>query len=429
MTSITFSRVQLQSLQKQERWSFVGGPFGSKLTSADYVEDGVPVIRGGNLSGDARFNDRDFVYVSEAKALDLASNMAARGDVVFTQRGTLGDVGIIPSDSRYERYVISQSQMKLTVDPSIASSRYVYYYFRAPETVQRIHNTALSSGVPHINLTLLREFVVEVPSLQVQRRIAAALSAYDDLIENNAKRIRVLEEMARGLYREWFVNFRYPGHAGVGAESGLPARWELRSLVQCAKFLSGGTPSKARPDFWQGDIPWVSSGELTAMRVHETSLHVTSEGAENGSRIVPPETILCVVRGMSLAKEFRLGLTTKEMAFNQDLKAIVGEPDVDNLMLFHALDAQRDEIRKSANEAAHGTKKLDTPVLSKVQIVVPPAGLQRMFREHIVPIHDQWDNLTRRNTRLRAARDLLLPKLLAGQLSVDRIPDPAEAAG
>ena len=141
------------------------------------------------------------------------------------------------------------------------------------------------------------------------------------------------------------------------------------------------------------------------MRVHRTKLNVTPEAVAAGSRLVPPGTILAVVRGMSLAKEFRIGIAAKTVSFNQDLKAIASNPDLDALFLFHAIDAQRNAIRDRAGDASHGTKKLDTPV-------------QALFRQHVSSLHAQWDNLDIQTERLRTARDLLLPRLMNGEVSV-----------
>lgn len=155
----------------------------SELTGRDYVDEGVPVIRGGNLPEDRIFYDDDFVYVREEKADQLVPNMAYPGDVIFTQRGTLGQVGLIPTEPRFSRYVVSQSQMKLTVDPDKADAKFVYYYFRHPDTVQVVKNRALTSGVPHINLGILRDFEIPLHPPHTQREIVRILSAYDDLIE------------------------------------------------------------------------------------------------------------------------------------------------------------------------------------------------------------------------------------------------------
>ena len=244
--------VKLKCLAADGRYSLIGGPFGSKLTSADYVEDGIPVIRGSNLNGGRYLAETEFVYVSEQKMReDLFGNLAHPGDVVFTQRGTLGQTALIPDDARYDVYVISQSQMKLTVDPEKADPRFVYYYFSSREAVQKILNQNSSSGVPHINLNSLRNFCVPQVFLHEQRDIADILSSYDDLIENNNRRIALLEEVARLLYREWFVHFRFPGYEHAKIVDGLPEGWKRRTLGD----LVGVVKQQVKPsDFEEFDI-------------------------------------------------------------------------------------------------------------------------------------------------------------------------------
>ncbi len=121
--------------------------------------------------------------------------------------------------------------------------------------------------------------------------------------------------------------------------------WHPRSLRDCAKLLSGGTPKKSREDYWEGDIPWVSSGEMTRERLYDTTLHLSEEGARWGSRVVPEKTVLAVVRGMSLAKEFRVSITMREMAFNQDIKAFACKPDIDPEFLHYSGHGSRTSPR------------------------------------------------------------------------------------
>ena len=168
-------KVKLESIKADLRYAFIGGPFGSNLTTRDYVEEGVPVIRGNNLPADRTFLDDDFVFVTEEKADKLQSNTAYPGDIIFTQRGTLGQVGIIPLEAKFSRYVISQSQMKLSVNPEKVSARFVYYFFRMPSPVQSVRNHALTSGVPHINLGILKDFDIPLPHTAVQERIVDIL--------------------------------------------------------------------------------------------------------------------------------------------------------------------------------------------------------------------------------------------------------------
>jgi type I restriction enzyme S subunit len=173
--------VCLRDIQSKEKYSCVGGPFGSDLTSKHYVENaGVPVIRGANLPLDSRrFLDHGFVYVSEEKAESLIRNMAYRGDLVFTQRGTLGQVGLIPENSRYHRYVISQSQMKLTVDESVADREFLYQFFLSSKFLGMLKLETIATGLPHINLGILKGFYVPLPPIDEQEKIARILVSMD----------------------------------------------------------------------------------------------------------------------------------------------------------------------------------------------------------------------------------------------------------
>jgi type I restriction enzyme, S subunit len=152
----------------------------------------------------------------------------------------------------------------------------------------------------------------------------------------------------------------------------------------------------------------VSSGEMTELRIYNTSLHVTEDGAREGSKVVPENTVLAVVRGMSLAKEFRVSITRREVAFNQDIKALQCKPDIDPEFLFYALLAQREHIKEMATEASHGTKRLETDVLSGLEIAVPKSkDTQRRIARILSTYDDLIDNNRRRMALLEdAARQL-----------------------
>jgi len=380
--------------------------------------DSGPVFLGiKNITDDGRLDLSEVRHVSEQEFPRWTRRVTPQpGDVVFTYEATLHRYAVIPDGFHG---CLGRRVALVRPDPEQADSRYLLYYFLSHDWRRTVDSFVITGAtVDRIPLEKFPEFPARLPAIHLQRRAAEILGAYDDLIENNRRRVALLEDAARLIHREWFVRLRFPGHEHTSKRGGIPEGWERRPLSRCAKFLSGGTPSKARSDFWEGDIPWVSSGELTAVRLHRTSLNITAEGADAGSRLVPPGTILAVVRGMSLAKEFRMGITAREMAFNQDLKAIVSEPDVDSLVLFYALDAQRDQIRDKAGDSSHGTKKLDSAVLEQLPILVPPGPLQRQFREHVSTMHAQWDCLDGQNHRLRAARDILLPRLMSGDITV-----------
>ena len=328
--------------------------------------------------------------------------------VVTGRYGTLGEVLYIEDDDWPHNTALYVKDFKGNCP------RFVAYFLR--NTLKNYQSD--KAAVPGIDRNVLHALIVRMPNLPTQEAIVGLLSAYDDLIENNRRRMALLEESARLLYQEWFVRLRFPGHEHTKIVNSVPEGWMKRKLSDCSTFLSGGTPSKSKPEYWDGDIPWISSGEMTPWRLHQSDRMVTDEGAANGSRMIPRNTILAVVRGMSLAKEFRVAICSKAMTFNQDLKAIVAGSVITPIYLYSALLSQRDHIRDRATEASHGTKKLDTSVLCDIDIVVPTHQIQEMFGDFINPIHDLWDRCWNQNVKLKEARDLLLPRLMSGEVAV-----------
>ena len=229
-TSGIWPKVSVAEIAAPNCKAIVSGPFGSNIGRRFFVDDGVPVIRGNNLTlGQKKFVDDGFVFITEEKAYELRNCEALPGDIVFTAAGTLGQVGLIPKQSRFARYIISNKQLRVRFDPVRTKPDYLYYWFSAPAMREHIANQNRGSSVPLITLGTLRALEVTLPPLAIQRRIAAILSAYDDLIENNTRRIAILEEMARRIYEEWFVRFRFPGHEHTRMVDSEPPR-ELRRL-------------------------------------------------------------------------------------------------------------------------------------------------------------------------------------------------------
>lgn len=177
----------------------VGGPFGSSLVGADYVDEGIPVIRGSSMSR-GRYVSDDFVHVTEQKFQDdLARNSAVAGDLIFTQRGTLGQVCQVPDE--FPVYVISQSQMRLRVDPTVACADYVYYACKDPIFLRTVDAAAIRTGVPHINLRILGDLEIPLPHLPGQRAIAGVLGALDDKIAANEQILTTAAQLEDALFR------------------------------------------------------------------------------------------------------------------------------------------------------------------------------------------------------------------------------------
>lgn len=197
----------VDGIKADVNYACTGGPFGSDLTAKDYVDaPGVPVIRGANLSGkESRWSDHEFVYVSEEKADELATCLARPGDFIFTQRGTIGQVARIPEEVQFERFVISQSQMKLTVASGRVNPRYLEWYFRSATFREYLSQATLQTGVPHINLGILRRAPVLYPRSQEQQsRIADLLDQADVIRRQRCEAIELTDDLLRATFLEMF---------------------------------------------------------------------------------------------------------------------------------------------------------------------------------------------------------------------------------
>ena len=418
-------RYKILEIADTNRWSLNGGPFGSNLTTKDYIESGVPVIRGINLPDDKRFSFEEFVWVSEEKADVLIANNAHPGDLVFTQRGTVGQVGLIPKDSLYRRFVISQSQMKLTPNQSIADELYLYYLFTSEAVVKEIKNLSFSSGVPHINLDILRNFEIELPPLNLQHRIASILSAYDDLIENNQRRIRILEDMARSLYREWFVKFRFPGHEKVrmvrSPLGDIPEGWEHTTFAQAAVFENGdrGSNYPSGSDFVDEGIPFINAGHLVDGAVDPSNMnYILAEkfGQLRSGKIREGDLLYCL-RGSPGRIARTAGILRGAIA--SSLVIIRPSEHTNEEFLYYTLAGEVG--KRMATELDNGVAQPNVSVgsVQKYPLLLPPIDLLREFATLIEPIWRHLAILRGQLSNLRKQRDLLLPRLMSGQIDME----------
>ena len=240
--------VAFQALASPVRNAIVGGPFGSDLVSADYVDDGTPVIRGQNMSG-SRYLLGPYVYVSHQKARALEANLARPGDVVFTQRGTMGQVSLVPPEP-FEQYLVSQSQMKVTLKPSQATPDFFYCWFDSERGQRSIQLNTIQTGVPHINLGILRGLRVPCPPLPEQRAIATALSDVDALLTKLEALIAKKRDLKVATMQQLLTGqTRLPGFSGA---------WEVKRLGDITECLDNlRVPlNESQRDQMRGDYPY-----------------------------------------------------------------------------------------------------------------------------------------------------------------------------
>lgn len=305
------------------------------------------------------------------------------------------------------------------------------YYFATTDLIRKSAEKSMAgaSGRQRADIAAVEELDINVPDLPTQRRIASILSAYDDLIENNTRRINILEEIARNLYEEWFVRFRFPGHEQVKmVESALgrtPKDWIVQSVNDTFEILGGGTPSKANPEYWnEGTINWYSPSDLTKAGtafMDESNDKITPLGLKKSSaRTFPAFSVMMTSR----ATIGVVAVNTTEACTNQGFITCLPNNSFPLWILFHWLKSNVELFISLGKGATF--KEINKGTFKGIKLIVPPNNLVRNFNSTVTQLMELSLSLQRKNANLQATRDLLLPKLISGKLDLSNLPDPME---
>lgn len=273
-----------------------------------------------------------------------------------------------------------------------------------------------------LNQDIVRRIPLILPHIQIQNKIAAILSAYDDLIENNTRRIKILEEMAQAIYREWFVHFRFPGHEGlrmVESELGLiPEGWTISKVGNKFKTVLGGTPSRVKPEYWEnGFIPWINSGKVNELRIIIPTEYISQLGYNHSStKMMPKRTTLIAITGATLGQ---VSLLEIEACGNQSIVGIYDPEELYSEYLYLNFSSNISSIIQHASGGAQ--QHINKEIINDVKIIIPPKILINQFSSFEKPLFDLIEILYWKNENLRQTRDLLLPKLISGNLDVSEL--------
>jgi type I restriction enzyme S subunit len=280
------------------------------------------------------------------------------------------------------------------------------------------------AATPIINKSAFSEIEVRVPTLRVQQQVGAVLSAYDEMIENNTRRIQILERMAQALYREWFVHFRFPGHAKVKRVASplgpIPQGWELTRIGDVIETLGGGTPSTKVPAYWDdGTINWYAPSDLTAANalfVAESSRKITERGLqESSAKLFPANCVMMTSR----ATIGVIAINTTPATTNQGFITCIPTA---RLCAYHIVEWIKQNLELITNVASGATfKEISRGEFRDLQIVLPPEPVEREYEAAVDPMYQDIRVLLAKNANLRRTRDLLLPKLISGALDVSKL--------
>jgi type I restriction enzyme S subunit len=430
--------------------ALVGGPFGSNLGTADYVSAGVPVIRGQNL-GNGKFVGGDFVFVSDEKADQLKANLARPGDLVFTQRGNAvlhgGQVAIVPL-LPFDRYLVSQSQMKLTPDPAKVEPLFLYFIFTSAEYRHYLQSNAVVTGVPHINLGLLREYSFWLPPLAEQGAIARVLGALDDKIELNRRMNATLETMARALFQSWFVDFdpvrakldgrhigsldsavaaSFPEHLEDSIIGKKPAGWDVTTLDRTLSILeTGGRPKGGVGGISEG-VPSIGAESIVGVGQFDFGktkfVPVDFHARMTKGRIASHDVLLYKDGGRPGEYEphvsmFGNGFPFEVCSINEHVYRLRTNERLSQEYLYFWLTSERSLAEMRTKGTGVAIPGLNSSAVRSLSVLVPPPAVVEAFTRQAPPHVTQIFANARQSRTLATLRDTLLPKLLSGELTV-----------
>lgn len=392
---------------------FGDAPFGSALKTKDYTETGIPMIQGGNIVNQ-KFKWNHKLYVSKEKFDSLKRSHCRKGDLIFPKIGnrTVGSCAIAKEIDGNDVFLLSTNMMKMSVDTNKADLKYVYYYFCQPKIREYIASIAGGGAQPIFNFSTLKEFEIILPnSVSYQTKVSTILSKYDDLIDNNSRRIQLLESMAKLIYDEWFVKFKFPGHEKVKMVDSklgeIPEGWEIKKLSDVIEFKKGKQAKNLLEKPNSEAVPYLLIDGI------KTGFHVyTDEKGVYASR----RDILMVMDGASSGMVYsgQEGYVGSTLALI-DIKDKSVSPEY--IMLFLISNFNQISSNNTGAAIPHANKEF----MYQMDIVLSKKEMREPLFSFFENLFAMKTTLELKNINLRKTRDLLLPKLMSGKLDVSEL--------
>ena len=408
------------------------GPFGSAIRVRTFVPDGVPIISGQRLHGMRVDDSPGFNFITEGHAKRLRTANVERGDVVFTHRGTIGQVAYVPKNSIYDRYVISQSQFYLRCDRRQVLPQFVTYYFKTPEGRHKLLANTSQVGVPSLAqpVSYLRSISIPLPPLDVQRAIVRVLEPLDEKIELNRRMNKTLEAMARALFKCWFVNYEPVRTKVDGRGTGLP-----KQIADLFPDALTGSEIGQLPEGWRvGCVGDVVSAKRRSVDTKVLRTPLPYIGLEH----MPRGSIAIAEWGSSdEVSSSKFAFSKGELLFGKlrpyfrkaGLAPVSGVCSTDIVVMcpkrimwsaFALMVISSVEFVNYADLTSTGTRMPRTSwkTIKSYPLTLPSEQVATAFQNVVSPMLERIVANIHGNRKLRGMRDLLLPELVSGALPV-----------
>jgi type I restriction enzyme S subunit len=401
----------LGALTKLDGGLIQTGPFGSQLHQAEYEAEGVPVVMPKDIT-DGGISSETVARVSEQTATRLERHKLKPRSIVLPRRGEITKRAFI-SDAQ-DGWLCGTGCLKIELNGDHLVPEYLYYFMEQEHVTKWLLQHAVGSTMLNLSAGIVAAMPVRYPAINVQKAIAETLTTYDDLIDNNRRRMALLEDSARQLYREWFVRLRFPGHEHTPIVDGAPQGWERVRIDALGTVLTGKTPSTKDADNYGGDIPFIKTPDMHGNAfVLQAETYLSEKGAKlQENKFLPPGALLVSCIGTVGV----VSITSELCQFNQQINAVI---PVEDFLRYYSYFALK-ELKPRLDAIGGGVTMANVSKgkFESMDVLRPASTLLRSFDEFTSPVFNLIKILGQQNQKLRQARDLLLPRLMNGELAV-----------
>ena len=383
------------------------GPFGSQLHQHDYSEIGTPVVMPKDLI-DGKISEQSIARVSQDHVQRLNRHIIQKGDILYSRRGDVGRCAI--ASDHETGWLCGTGCLRVTTDTTIADSKFVFYQLQQPEVVGWVEKHAVGATMLNLNTTILSNIPLLLPPIETQRRIADILSAYDDLIENNRKQIKLLEEAAQRLYKEWFVDLRFPNHEHTKIVDGVPEGWRVTTLDEiCSVRKEMLTPEKI-----DVDTPYIGLEHIPRKDICLSEWGSSSEISSNKFRYYEDDILFGKIRPYF----HKVGFALNNGVTSTDAIVLKSTEGLWSLLLMTASSSEF--VSYTYQNCKEGAKmpRADWKHMKSYPTIIADRAIQSAFEDQIYTITRKIKVLALQINRLSEARDRLLPKLMSGEVEV-----------
>jgi len=383
----------------------------------EQADDGVPMIRATNVKR-GRISGRGLIRIKRSAISKSRDHYLEAGDVLVVRSGAYtGDVALVTKE-----WAGSVAGYDLVLSPKESLVPAFCVFSLLSDSVQRhFKGQSNRAAQPHLNRQQLESTTIPLPPLPEQKKIAHILSTVQRAMEQQERLLATTAELKKTLLHQLFTQgIRHEPQKQIDIGP-VPESWELVKLSDVCLFQTGGTPSKQRPDYWEGNIPWVSPKDMKRPRLADVKDHISQEALEEGSKLAPAGSIFVVVRGMILAKDVPVALAEVPMAINQDMRAIIPGSRLQPAFLLYAMVALKRKLFEKVGRSAHGTMTLMSSEIADFQIPMPDKETQQEIASAIETVEQKHALVRRKHAALTALFRTLLHQLMTAQIRLNRL--------